>query len=178
VEAILDLLKEGHPRPTAQQVSDRSGISIRSIFRLFDDMESLHRLAVDRQLALVRPLFVDLPVEGSVGERVAALVENRAEVYEVIAPVRRSGINLASRSPAIRRGLTEADRFCRRQLADVFAPELSLSGAAPELLDALDAATSWETWERLRSPQGLSPARAGRTMALTVTALLTASEPS
>ena len=45
VDALLDLLDEGVVRPTAQQVAERSGVSLRSIFRIFDDVESLNAAA-------------------------------------------------------------------------------------------------------------------------------------
>ena len=40
IEAALSLQEEGVLVPTAQQISDRSGVLIRSFFRHFDDMES------------------------------------------------------------------------------------------------------------------------------------------
>ncbi|HEV7761595.1 MAG TPA: hypothetical protein VGO78_21460, partial [Acidimicrobiales bacterium] len=43
-----------------------------------------------------------------------------------------------------------------------------------DLLDALDAAASWEAWDRLRSAQHLSIAAARRVMATTLSALLSA----
>ena len=60
VDALLDLLNAGVVRPTAQQVAERSGVSLRSIFRIFDDVETLHAAAAAEQLARVRHLFVDV----------------------------------------------------------------------------------------------------------------------
>ena len=57
VDALLDLLNEGVVRPTAQQVAERSGVSLRSIFRIFDDVESLNAAACARQVTRVRHLF-------------------------------------------------------------------------------------------------------------------------
>ena len=54
-----------------------------------------------------------------------------------------------------------AARF-RDQLATTFEPELSVldADAAEDLLNLLDLHASWDTWERLRTWQGLSPDRA------------------
>ena len=41
IEAALALQAEGMLVPTAQQISDRAGVGIRSFFRHFEDMESL-----------------------------------------------------------------------------------------------------------------------------------------
>ena len=72
VDALLDLLGEGVLRPTAQQVAERSGVSLRSIFRIFDDVETLNAAAAARQLSRVRHLFVDVMPTGTLPERVGA----------------------------------------------------------------------------------------------------------
>ena len=41
VEAALDLIREGTLVPTAQQISDRAGVGMRTFFRHFEDMEAL-----------------------------------------------------------------------------------------------------------------------------------------
>ena len=41
IDAMLKLVEEGVLVPTAQQVSERAGVGIRSVFRHFSDMESL-----------------------------------------------------------------------------------------------------------------------------------------
>src|SRR5688572_25034848 len=74
VDALLDLLNEGIARPTAQQVAERSGVSLRSIFRIFDDVQSLHMAASERQMSRVRHLFVDIVASGTLEERVQATV--------------------------------------------------------------------------------------------------------
>jgi AcrR family transcriptional regulator len=172
VEAILGLLDEGVAQPTAQDVATRSGVSIRSIFRLFEDMEALHWAAIERQTQRLGELLVDLPTDGPLADRIAAVTANRAEVFESISPVRRLANRLAPTSRPISGELSRLGRFLRTQLVTTFAPELRRRGAHELLLDALDAATSWDTWERLRVRQHLSTDEARRTVALTVTALL------
>jgi AcrR family transcriptional regulator len=171
VDAILDLLNEGVVQPTAQEVSDRSGVSMRSIFRLFQDMEALHAAAIERQLARVGPLLADVPATGPVTDRIAALTDDRARFFEAVAPVRRLAVRRSAQSPALRSGLARGDRHFRSQVATVFAAELA-TAPDDDLLDALDAATSWEAWDRLRRAQDLSVAAARRVTALTLTALL------
>jgi TetR/AcrR family transcriptional regulator of autoinduction and epiphytic fitness len=171
IEAILDLLSEGQAQPTAVLVSERSGVSMRSIFRLFDDMEALHRAAIARQSQRVTAMLVPLPSAGPLADRVAPIVENRAVIFEAIAPVRRLAVRLAPDSPPIRAELARASQLFRGQVAEVFAPELVGAADAGSLLDALDVATSWETWERLRVGQGLDVRAAAAAVTLTVTAL-------
>jgi AcrR family transcriptional regulator len=172
VDAILDLLSEGHAQPTAQMVAERSGVSVRSIFRLFDDMASLHRAAASRQADRVRALLVPLPGDGPLAERVAALVANHRNVYETISPVRRVAVQAAATSPPIADELARVAELFRGQVKSTFRAELA--GTGPEVLDALDLAASWEAWERLRTVQGLDVDAAAAAVTCTLTALATA----
>lgn len=157
VEAFLDLLMEGEVQPTAQQVSDRCGVSMRSIFRLFDDVEAMHAAAITTQVGRVRHLVVELGPDGPLGRRITAVVDANAALYEAIAPVRRMALRLAPTSRPIRTDLERSDAFFRSQVERVFAPEL---GALPAkrrrvAVELLDVATSFEVWNRLRTTQGL-----------------------
>jgi AcrR family transcriptional regulator len=165
---VLDLIAEGVPSPTAQQIADRSGISIRTVFRLTEDVESLHAAAVQHQVDRIAPLFVPLPTEGSTDERIRALVANRAVIYEAIAPVRRIAERLAPGSPGIARGLEYNHRFLRSQVAEVFDTELSQMKRplARDALDAADVASSWETWDQLRRVRKLSVEESARVVRL------------
>ena len=173
VEAILALLMDGQARPTAQQISARSGVSMRSIFRLFDDMEALHRAAIARQEERIASLLTTLPSEGELAERVRLLVDNRAEIFEAISPVRRLGVQLAAQSTTISTELARISEFFRGQVATVFAAEIAGKVESDVALEATDVATSWETWDRLRVGQGLSTAQAADVVAVIVTAVLT-----
>lgn len=172
VDAILDLLVEGETRPTAQQVSARSGVSMRTIFRLFDDMTSLHRAAIARQAERIGALMVPLSDTGPLAARVDALVASRSSVYESISPVRRAAVRLAATSPPIATELGRAAELFRSQVAATLRRELDAAG--PGVLDAVDLVTSWEAWERLRVGQGLSVAEASAVVRRTLTALLDA----
>jgi AcrR family transcriptional regulator len=171
VDAILDLLNDGVAQPTAQQVAARSGVSIRSIFRIFQDVDALHATAVTRQLARIEPLLVALPTTGPLAERIGALVDNRAVVFDAVSPVRRLAVRLAPTSPVIAGELAQASRFFRKQVATVFAAELG-GQRSGEQIEALDAVTSWETWERLRQGQDRSTEQAKQIVRRLVRALL------
>ena len=43
VSALTALIYEGHLSPTAEQVAQRADIGLRTVFRHFDDMDSLYR---------------------------------------------------------------------------------------------------------------------------------------
>jgi AcrR family transcriptional regulator len=164
VDAVLDLIEDGVAWPTAQQIAERSGISIRTVFRLTEDVESLLASAVQRQAERVAPLYVTLPTEGSTATRIRALVKSRARIFETIAPVRRVGEQLALRSPHVAQGLDWHHRLLRVQVATLFEPELSdrRGVAAEDTLNAADVVAGWETWEQLRRLKGLTEHEAAR----------------
>ncbi len=174
VEALLDLLGEGELQPTARQVSDRSGVSMRSIFRLFEDVDALHAAGNAAHLERVAHLFAPPEASGPVAARTAALVAQRTRLYETITPVRRVAIHLARRSRPIAAALARANVLLRDQLAAQYAPELAAlpPGSRAEAIEALDAVTSWETWDRLRTTQGLGADDAGRIVAAVALAVL------
>ena len=132
VESFLDLVQAGELRPTARQVSDRSGVSMRSIFRLFEDVDALHAAAIVAHVERVAHLFEAPDPKGSVGSRTDALVEQRTRLYETIAPVRRMAIRLAPRSRPIAAELAHADVILRDHLAPLFAPELTAHAPGSE----------------------------------------------
>ena len=47
IEAFLLLLREHTHMPTAVQIADRAGYSVRSVFQRFPDLHSLHVAATD-----------------------------------------------------------------------------------------------------------------------------------
>jgi len=171
VDALLDLLNEGVIRPTAQQVAERSGVSLRSIFRIFDDVESLNAAACARQVTRVRHLFIDVPAEGSLDTRIDAVIAINGRLYESIAPVRRAALRTAPESPAVQEMLARARGWVRAEVERVFAEELAAAGDR-DTVNALELALSFEAWDQLRAAQGLSATRTSATVTRLLRALL------
>ena len=94
------------------------------------------------------------------------LIEQRAAIWEHVTPVRRAALLQLPDSPAIVSRLAQADRALRRQIDRGF-PEIDA-----EVLDAVDALLSWDTWNRLRQAQGLGIARAKRVLVRSVRTLV------
>lgn len=43
LEAMVDLIQAGEVQPSAEAVAVRAGVGVRTVFRLFNDVEGLHR---------------------------------------------------------------------------------------------------------------------------------------
>lgn len=157
VDALHALIGEGILEPTAQQVAARAGVGIRTVFRRFRDMESLFAAIGARMQVEALPLLTAGLPSGDVDQRVRVLVGRRVAFFERIAPFKRSANLKRWRSPFLGRGHARLVRGLRADLLD-WLPELRQAPDA--LVDALELATSFEAWDRLRTEQRLGRERA------------------
>jgi AcrR family transcriptional regulator len=174
VDALLDLIDAGDLQPTAPRIAERAGVSLRSVFHYFADLEALFAAAAARQHARLRPLLRTIPPTGPLALRLRAFVVQRARLLERIAPVRRAALLMEPFSPEVARGLQQVRAAGQREVARVFAPELRRHRPADrrDLVAALATVASFPTWETLRVHQGLPPDRARKLLTRMLQALL------
>lgn len=176
VDAMLGLYHRGVPDPTALQIADQAGVSLRAVYFHFSDLETLAVEAVRRQRSQIEPLLVQPAASGSLEERITDTVARRCELFEIVTPVRRAALLIRHRSPTIDENLAFLSKLLRDELATTFAAELTARdeahGDGCALLDALELVTSWEAWERLRTSQALTRDRARTVLQVTLTGLL------
>lgn len=153
IDAMLKLVEEGVLVPTAQQVSERAGVGIRSVFRHFSDMESLFATADTLIREQYQGLFIGGDREGSLQERLLHAVEQHALVYEAIGNHLLTTKAQLWRYPILREQYARAQRQLRKDLDD-WLPELQSLGS--EEREMVDAVASFEHWNRLREFQGLN----------------------
>ncbi|CAN5587149.1 hypothetical protein BH20ACT2_BH20ACT2_12210 [soil metagenome] len=174
VDACLELVDELDLRPTAPRIAARAGVSVRSVFQHFDDLEGLFSAVAEQVVLRVAALVVPIDPGAELATRVEAIVQQRSLLLEALTPVRRAADVHAPFSAEITRRLQDGHDFLRAEVAAVFATELAgLTGdAADDVLDALDAALSWSTWHDLRRLNRRSPDRARRVVARLVAGIL------
>lgn len=133
VEALLDLYCEGNLNPSTDQIADRAGLSPRSLFRYFDDVDDLCRVAIRHQGQRIGPVPTDdVDIDLSLDERAAVVATRRVQRYEAMSYVGVVARLRAPFQPLLAEELAVARRSMRRQLQQAFSPEL-------DALDALDA---------------------------------------
>ncbi|HEM46810.1 MAG TPA: TetR family transcriptional regulator, partial [Alphaproteobacteria bacterium] len=167
VKAFFELVGEGVLQPTAQQVAERAGVGIRTVFRHFSEMDRLFAEIDAMVREQIEPHLVRRTGEGAVADRAVALVHDRAALFERFAPYMRATRISRLRSEFLRRTFAE---FVRRQRAALLEALPELAGAPADLQDAFEVATSFETWDRLRTDQRLGAARTRAAMERTVLA--------
>jgi TetR/AcrR family transcriptional regulator, regulator of autoinduction and epiphytic fitness len=173
VDALLELLMEGEARPSAERIAERAGVSIRSLWANFSDMETLYaalgQRQLERQAEIARRINPRLPLE----QRIVALCRQRAQVLEFLAPVARSSRLREAFSPQLRANRARQYEIARDEIVQLFAAELADADDPDELLNALMAATTWPSWSALRDDLALPVPAARQVMVRTVRALLT-----
>jgi AcrR family transcriptional regulator len=153
VDASIALVDEGDVRPTALKVAERAGVSVRSVFQHFDDLEGLYAAIANRLVDRLSGIRVAVDATLPVPERIVEMVRSRVRVLEVLTPIRRAAAVHAPFSQEVRLQLQAGHNMLRAELERVFADELAKRDE-PErtrLLDALDTVLSWPSWENLRT---------------------------
>jgi TetR/AcrR family transcriptional regulator, regulator of autoinduction and epiphytic fitness len=172
VEACLALLDDGDLRPTGPRIAARAGVSVRSIFQHFSDLEALFSAVgakvATRVAAHLEPVDPALPS----AERVARFCHQRAAVLEELSPVLRAALVHGPTSEVIHEQAAAGHRFFRNQIDEVFATERTAATDPMALHHALVVATSWGAWELLRSGHGLDVDEAREQMIFHVRLLL------
>jgi AcrR family transcriptional regulator len=169
VGAFFDLVAEGNYAPTGEAVAVRAGVGHRTVFRHFQDMESLYAEVDEMLERQVRPLMAGPALEGVLDARVAKLLERRAAVFERVTPFLRAQQLRQWESTFLRESHA---RFVKEQRATLMRDVPELASAPPPVRHALELVTSFSAWERLRRHQGLSVPQAQEAVRAAVLALL------
>jgi AcrR family transcriptional regulator len=153
VAAMMEMVRADEIAPSAERVAARADVGLRTVFRHFQDMDSLYRemsLAIEREIRAI----IDQPLQSPPGPaRVVELIGRRARAFETIAPFRRAAEAFRHRSKFLG---TDYARLVT-QLRAILERELPPEAARDPLkLEALDLLLSFEAWARLRRDQGLS----------------------
>ncbi len=168
VDAMLELIREGHLTPSSAEIADRAGISSRSVFRYFDDIDDLCRTAIARQFDRLRPLLaLDVAEGADTAAKIHLLAEQRVALFEGMGMVGVVARLRAPSQPLVAAQLAQLRSFLRHQLKRTFADELAVLGspAAGTVLAVADVVCSFEAYQLLRGDQVMSRARAMAAMA-------------
>lgn len=125
VAALLELYELGEVQPSAARIASLAGVSERSVFRYFDDMEDLATTAVAIQWERVLPFYRDLSANGSFDERLQAIVDHRLALYDKVSGVFRVAMVAALRISAAAEAVEQRRNYLRRQAGKQFRLEFS-----------------------------------------------------
>jgi AcrR family transcriptional regulator len=161
VDAVLEMFSEELLLPTIEDASKRSGLSLRSVYRYFDDPDALMQAAIERNLELVAPHGrIESIGRGPFDERLDRFVEVRVRLYEKAAPGYRAAMHNAVRNPRVRASLDDTRRRLLEQIELQFAPELDAMSTADRtrVVAAADALSQFHAVDLLRRQRQFSVA--------------------
>jgi TetR/AcrR family transcriptional regulator of autoinduction and epiphytic fitness len=173
VDALLDLMREGTLRPSSAQIAERAGVTQRTLFNQFGDMDSLVTAVAARQVQR----FLELQPKAGAGtteQRVSSYCDGLQLLLDETMHVRWAVVtspNPTWTGAGVVRGALD---FTRKQLREAFAAELEQLEVATreEVLDALELETDPVVWRMRRLQQELSSAEARNVVERTMLAIL------
>lgn len=169
IEAMFELVSGGELDPGAARIAEVANVSLRTVFRHFEEVDGLYLEMNRRVKAEVMPI-VQAPFQSSNWrDMVLELVERRSEVFERVLPFRVCGSIRRFRSEFLMQGHQDFVAM-ERAILDSVLPEEVRTDVVLEA--GFDAVLGFDTWRRLRQDRGLSVQDARATMRKLVDALL------
>lgn len=166
---ILALIRGGNYSPRAIDISEHSGLSMRTVFRHIDDMESLLREIAGDMQKEVLPQFMQPYDASDWNGRLSEQISRRANIWDYVLPIRLSGSLRRFRSKFL---LEEFQQLLELERASLLAvlPENIAEDKA--LFRALNEVMGVGCWISLRKDQELSTSDAEAVVRRTVDALI------
>ena len=158
VEAMMELIVGGDLAPSAARVAEEAGIGLRTVFRHFDDMDSLYAEITATITERVMPIVMAPYPDQDWRANVRDLVRRRIRVFEATLPFRLAANIKRYQSPFLmgqysKVVILERDLILRLLPAPVLTDRIAI--------EALCATLSFHNWRTLRHDQGLSAEEAG-----------------
>ena len=174
VAATRALLEETLTLPKVAEIALRAGVSVRSVFQHFQEVESLFLVVFDEILGEAQEAWEPVEPVGALAARVEAFIARRGAACERVLPVRFAAASIEGSSSAMTERTKVARALTRQHIERAFRPELDRLQPAErkQTLDALRAAMDWDMWMNMRRFHGLSVEEAQGVWHKIVTALL------
>jgi AcrR family transcriptional regulator len=174
LDAAIELFGEG-TAPSPEAIARKSGLSLSSIYRYFDDIEALQLAAIGRGVERNQALLQIPGIgEGPLEDRIARFVDARIAFFEHAAPVLRAVVHASHTNEA----LAEQYRIGREAVyADTqrhFDAELRTMSASQRVWVSatIDVLFQVESFDHLNTRLGHSPTVLRAIMREALTAVL------
>jgi AcrR family transcriptional regulator len=158
IEAYLTLLRQNPRPPTASQIAERAGYSVRSLFERFPDLLSLSLAAADFAFAQASTQAAVRNAGGDRETRIRSQVETRAQTCEDWLPLWRALVLNQQASEELRLRIRRVREAIMARALLMYRPELDTVSHVERrrTLIAIEALTDFESWARMREAAGLS----------------------
>ncbi len=164
IDAVFELVRDGKVPPNVEDVAERSGVSVSSIFRTFDGLADLQRQALEQSNERFAPSCEVHDADAPQADRVRSHVRSRIELYEEAGALMRIARGRALDHEPMVEGLA----LFRARLADQtrqrFKTEIQMlsPAAAANFVALLDSVTSPEVYELMTASHARTPRQISR----------------
>ena len=154
LDSAVSQIEAGDLKPTAASIAAGAGLSVRSVFQHFADLDDLFLAVADRQTNRVAVLYASMVYVGDFSSRLEAFLGYRVELYEFIAPFRRLALHHERLSPVVASRMQLAREIHRYDVERAFAPETEILRARGEStivaqIAGLSSFVTWDEWRRV-----------------------------
>jgi AcrR family transcriptional regulator len=134
VKALLKLLRNT-PFPTAEQVAKESKIGLRTVYRQFNDMESIYLSLHEECMHSLGQMFdSDVDLDKSFKERVNFAISERLTIYEEYETLFIATISNSARLPTLVNQVAESYQIMRERFIEIVPEIKNLSTIKSDLL--------------------------------------------
>lgn len=167
LDAVIELFSENNLVPDVHQVVERSGVSLRSVYRYFEDRTALLYAAMERNRERSVPVArIPQIGQGPLDERIDRFVDQRLRLYTDMGPTYRACANLGATSDLVQEEFLRTLAMLTLQVRLHFAPELEplVEQARTDLESMIDMISDLSSIDHLRRVLGHDEARARRVL--------------
>jgi len=150
IDAAFSLILDGKAQPSTEQIAERAGVSVSSIFRNFDGLDDMQQRVLDRFREHYAHLLLATPPEDSgVDDRIAFFVRLRLDLYEQAGPLLMTARMRALHDDTWIEPIHRNRSLLAAQTRACLAPEISerTPSAAADLVALVDSIMSPEVYD-------------------------------
>jgi AcrR family transcriptional regulator len=151
IDAMFDLIIDGHSPPRIDEVAARSGLSQASIYRYFGSLDELQSHTLEHFVERYAHLLGPPPTAHTTSKRITAHITHRMDLLSTAGAVMWLGRVRAFEQPRIATGVRDLRRRLREHTSAHFAADLVAADDADVVIDAIESTTSLESWTTLRT---------------------------
>jgi AcrR family transcriptional regulator len=169
IEAMFDLISEGHMSPSAVDVAERAKVGLRTVFRHFEDMDSIYDEMTAELTEAVLPKIM-APYEATTWrDRLMECVERRADLYETVFPMRVCMMLRRFQSTFLGEQYERDTKLARSSLKSLLPDDVTSNR---DLFGAIEVVLDFSTWRHLRQDQNRSVENAKKSIRLMLEGLI------
>ena len=174
LDCVLKCFGDGEFEPSFKAVAERSGLSVRTLYRYFDAPSDMIQQAVVYSRVIARSMVrLDDLGQGTLESRIDRLARSRSNLFETMAPILRACDRKLDPEDLPYESYQRSRVALREQTTELFDREIARLGERGSVTrTALVAAFSFTTYDSIRQEQGRSVEEAIAAMVLVARCLL------